>query len=171
MGAVVDGKIVMGGNMSATDIGHLTLDFGGRLCSCGLHGCIEMYVSGNGLNAGVRENRAKYPQSVLARHEAPSTTEILQAARQGDPLGRAVVDEAADWLGKIFIHCGVMLNPSMFVLGGGLGLAAADLLLERAERVFRENVRSTIYENLQIVRSQLSDSAIGAACLVWDATH
>lgn len=171
MGAVVDGHIVVGADYYATDIGHLVLAPGGRLCNCGLHGCIEMYISGNGLLAGVREHRVAYPQSLLARTDGPSTASILQAARDGDPLAQIVIDEAADWLGKIFIVCGAMLNPAIFVLGGGLGLAAADLLLERAEREFRHNVNRTIYENLQIVLSQITVSAIGAACLVWQGLN
>src|SRR5579871_1282331 len=73
VGAVVDGCIVMGANTDATDIGHLTLDLNGRLCACGLRGCIETYVSGNGLLAGVREHRAEYPQSKLVGEAIPST--------------------------------------------------------------------------------------------------
>ena len=171
VGAVVDGRIILGANTYATDIGHLTLDLSGRLCACGLHGCIETYVSGNGLLAGVREHRADYPQSPLTGEDVPSTAAILQAARAGDPLGQLVMGEAADWLGKIFIVCGAVLNPARFVVGGGLGLAAADLLLERAERVFRGNVHRPLYEKIQIVRSEITASAIGAACLVWDAAR
>jgi glucokinase len=169
VGAIVDGRILLGANVHASDIGHLALDPSGRLCTCGLRGCAETYISGNGLVAGVREHRAYYPESPLAQQAAPSTAAILQAARQGDPLAQLVLGEAADWLGKIFIYCGVILNPALFVVSGGLGLAAADLLLERAEREFRRNVLPPISEKIQIVRSEVTDSAIGAACLVWDA--
>jgi len=169
VGAVVGGQIVVGANYYATDMGHLTFDPEGRRCACGLRGCTEMYISGKGLLAGVREHRLYYPQSPLAQADAPTTVSILQAGREGDPLARVVLDEAADWLGKIFICCGSVLNPAMFVVGGGLGLAAADLLLDRAERVFRRNVHLPIYENLQIVLSQITVSAIGAASLVWEA--
>ncbi len=168
VGVVVDGRLLMGSTYYATDIGHLSLDPAGRLCGCGLRGCTEMYVSGNGLLAGVREHKPDYPDSPLARTGQPSTAAILEAARSGDPLARLVLDEAADWLAKIYICCGVILNPALIVVGGGLGLAAADLLLERAERVFRQNVQPMIHENVQIVQSQGTVSAIGAACLVWD---
>src|SRR5262249_22783617 len=137
VGAVVGGQIIIGANHLATDIGHLALNPAGRQCRCGLRGCAEMYVSGVGLLAGVREHRSHYRQSPLAYADGLSTTTILQAARDGDALARAVLDEAAEWLGMIFTYCAVMLNPALFVFGGGLGLAAADLLLERAESVFR----------------------------------
>ncbi len=171
VGVVVDGHLLMGTTNYATDVGHLSLDPAGRQCSCGLRGCTEMYVSGKGLLAGVREHRAEYPHSPLARSAEPSTAEILQAARTGDPLARVVLDEAADWLAKIFICCGVILNPALIVVGGGLGLAAADLLMERAEREFRRNVQPDISNNVRIVQSQITVSAVGAACLVWDALY
>ncbi len=169
VGVVVDGRVLLGANFYATDIGHLTLDPMGRQCACGLRGCIEMYVSGKGLLAGVREHRANYPQSLLAQSDAPPTTAIVQAARDGDPLARTVIEEAAVWLGKLFILCGVTLNPALFVVGGGLGLAAADLLLEHATREFLANVQPPIYENVKIVQSQITVSAVGAACLVWES--
>lgn len=167
VGAVVAGQVIIGANHFATDIGHLAIDPAGRQCACGLRGCTEMYVSGVGLLAGVREYRVRYPQSPLAHVDDLSTATILQAARDGDALARIVVDEAAEWLGIILTQCGVMLNPALFVVGGGLGLAAADLLLERAEREFRRRVQPPIYEKSQIVLSQITASAIGAACLVW----
>jgi len=169
VGAIVDGRILSGANTHAADIGHLALDPSGRQCTCGLRGCTEAYISGNGLVAGLREHRVDYPESPLAHEATPSTVAILEAALQGDSLAQHVLGEAADWLGKIFIYCGVILNPALFVISGGLGLAAADLLLERAEREFRRNVLPPISEKVQIVRSVVTNSAIGAACLVWDA--
>ena len=80
-----------------------------------------------------------------------------------------MLDEAVDWLGMLFTYCGVMLNPALFVVGGGLGLAAADLLLDRAEHVFRQRVLPPISQSVRIVQSQVTVSAIGAACLVWNA--
>jgi glucokinase len=138
----------------------------GGSAPAGLRGCTEMYVSGVGLLAGVRSTGYAIP-SPLAHVDDPSTAAILQAARDGDALACAVMDEAAEWLGIILTYCGVMLNPALFVVGGGLGLAAADLLLERAEREFRRRVQPPIYEKSQIALSQITASAIGAACLVW----
>jgi len=169
VGVITSGQIVVGARHDATDIGHLAIDPQGRLCACGQRGCTEMYVSGVGLLAGIREHCNAYPESPLAQQDAvsPSTADILSAARAGDPLAQIVLDEAADWLGLIFMYCGVILNPAMFILGGGLGLAAADLLLERAKRVFRARSSLRIHEGVDFRLAQLTSNAIGGACLVW----
>ncbi len=168
LGAVVNGQLIIGSNFYATDIGHLALNPQGRQCACGLRGCVEMYVSGVGLLAGVREHQAAYPQSPLAQREDVTTVEILQQARGGDPLGRRVIDEAADWLGLALIYSGMLLNPALFVIGGGLGHAAWDLLIERAEREFRQRTLFPVHQKARIVRGEITVSAVGAACLVWD---
>ncbi|MCC7446425.1 MAG: ROK family protein [Anaerolineae bacterium] len=166
-GAVANGQLVIGANYNPTEIGHLSLNPDGRQCACGLRGCPEMYISGIGLLAGVQEHRAHYPQSALARLEHPSTTDIIQAARAGDPLAVTVFADAARWLGAIMGMCAGVLNPAMFVIGGGLGHAASDLLLNGARRELQRHTLSATYERLEIVMSQIASSAVGAACLVW----
>ncbi len=53
------------------------------------------------------------------------------------------------------------------VVGGGLGLAAADVLLPAATRELQRRVVPASYDRMDVVRSQLESSAVGAACLVW----
>lgn len=170
-GAMVNGQLVIGANFYATDIGHLAPNPTGRLCACGLRGCVETYISGNGLKAGIAEHRTRFPQSPLAQSQEVTTAAILQAARDGDELAVTVMNEAADWLGLLFAYGGAMFNPELFILGGGLGLAAADLLLERATREFQRRVLPIVYEKAQILLSQVTDSAVGAASLVWYHRH
>ncbi len=167
VGVISAGQIILGAHHFATDIGHLAVDPQGRLCGCGHRGCIEMYLSGIGVLAGLREHRAAFPHSPLAQREQPTTAELLQAARVGDPLARAVLDEAADWLGLTMMYCGVVLNPGVFILGGGLGLAAAEFLVDRAVQVFRARSLPPIHEGVELRLAQLASNAIGGACLVW----
>ncbi len=166
-GAIANGQLIIGANFNPTEIGHLSLNPDGRQCACGNRGCPEMYVSGIGILAGVQEHRARYPQSVLARLDHPSTTDVIQAARIGDPLAVTVFEDAARWLGAILAMCAGVLNPALFVIGGGLGHAASDLLLDGAMRELQRRTLPATYNRLQIVQSQIASSAVGAACLVW----
>ncbi len=168
-GCIVGGEIVSGANSSAMEIGHISLDPNGRLCSCGMRGCPEQYVSGIGLLAGFKEHRHEFPDNVLAQKENTSTQAILEAAHAGDPFALAVTDEAARWLGITMAYCATALNPALFVIGGGLGHAAFDLLLDGAERELRSRPLLAAHEKLRIVEAQVESSAVGAACLVWHA--
>lgn len=165
-GAVVDGKVIGGDNDFAMEVGHLALRPGGRRCGCGLRGCPEAYTAGIGLMGGVHEYLSDYPGSSLANGGTLTTPMILTAAREGDALALKVIDEAGEMLGIVMGFCAVTLNPDLFVVGGGLGRAAADLLLPRAEKVFRERVLYPSSEKVQIKLAAVERAAIGAASLV-----
>jgi len=164
-GAVVNNQLVIGSNAYAMEIGHLALNPDGRLCECGLRGCPEAYVSGMGLAAGLREHAPRFPQSTLPP-DAP-TADLLAAARAGDALARTVIAESVHWLATVMGYCAVLFNPSLFILGGGLGHAAADLLLVAATQQMRGRVLPATKNHLQVLKSQVQSSAVGAASLVW----
>jgi glucokinase len=167
-GAVVDDQLVVGGSAYAMEVGHLALVPNGRLCACGLHGCPEMYLAGVGLLAGIKEHAAQFPETSLA--SAVVTTEmLLDAASKGDALARLVMDEALHWFVMVLSYCAVLFNPSLFIVGGGLGHAASDIYIDAAGRELPKRVPPATRQNLRIVQSQISDSAVGAACLVWHA--
>lgn len=166
-GAVTGGRVVTGASFNPTEIGHLSLDPDGRQCACGLRGCPEIYVSGVGFRAAVQDYRAQYPDSPLAALDNADASDVLREAAQGDPLAQRILDEGGQWLGAIVACCAGILNPAMVVLGGGLGLAAADSLLPAAERELRRRVLPATYERLRWAKSQVTNSALGPASLVW----
>lgn len=168
--AVAGGRLVTGLNAYAMEVGHLALYPEGRVCRCGLHGCAEAYVSGVGLVAGVRELAPAYPHSALATQSDTVTTHaILAAFERGDPLAVAVMDQAAETLGMVMGACASLLNPARFILGGGLGHAAARFWIERAGAVFRRRVLPAARDGVTVVESTVSSSAAGASALVWHA--
>lgn len=166
--AIVNGRLASGLNAYAMEVGHLVLHPQGRLCNCGLRGCAEIYVSGVGLLAGVREWAPKYPASSLAqRIEEIGTRDIVVAFETGDPLAARVMDEAAVTLGTVMSTCASLLNPERFILGGGLGHAAARYWIERGGEVFRAQVLPAAREGVTIMESTVPSSAVGASALVW----
>lgn len=168
--ALVGGQLASGLNAYAMEVGHLVLDPQGRACRCGLRGCAEMYVSGVGLLAGTREWAPSYPESPLAqRVNSISTRDIVAAFEAGDPLAGAVMDHAARTLGTVMSTCASLLNPERFILGGGLGHAAARFWIERGGEVFRAQVLPAAREGVTIVESTVPSSAVGASALVWHA--
>lgn len=165
-GAVVNGELVVGGNFAAMEIGHMPFQVGGRLCACGMRGCPEMYASGNGLLAGAREHLPAYPGSRLAQGEL-TTAAIIEAAEAGDALALAVIDEAATWLVSVMVCLRGIFDPTLFVVGGGMGHAAWKWLQGGIERAWSERVVEAVYRTIPVIESQVRSSAVGAACLVW----
>ena len=126
-----------------------------------------MYVSGIGFMAGWQAYRHDYPDSTLAVMENATTVDILDAARAGDSLGRRIIDEAVEWLSLVAACNAALFNPDLIVIGGGLGIAAADLLLEPLFEATRHRVINMTHEKLKFVLSGVRESAVGAASLVW----
>lgn len=165
--AVIGGRLITGAANNAMEVGHLSLDPEGRLCGCGTRGCAETIVSGLGLLAGVRERGAEFPDSPLSGAPDVTTQAILAAATNGDPLALAVLDDAGRALGEVMAACACLFNPALIVVGGGMGRAAARWLLPVAEREMRRRVFPPAVEGLRIAESEITISAMGAACLVW----
>lgn len=165
-GAVSDGRLLNGSGGFALEVGHMGIVLNGRPCNCGNKGCVEMYVSGKGLLAGANEYLPVYPQSSLAGTQF-HTREIIDAARAADPLAQRVLNDAADALGATMAWCVMVLAPALIVLGGGLAAAADDLLYEQAQANMRARLIPALAQRIQVARSQVESSALGAAALVW----
>jgi glucokinase len=167
-GIISNGKIITGASWQSSELGHFSLDPKGKLCVCGLRGCAETVVSGPGLLSITREYLAKGQRTTLLKETATlTTTEILAAARKDDPLAIAVFNEVGSQLGIIIGVCVAVLNPAMFIIGGGLGLAAFDLIVPAARRELEQRVIPSSYQKLEIGPSCLTSSAVGPSCLVW----
>jgi glucokinase len=166
-GAVIAGDLLHGSDRLAMEIGHMPFNPSGRLCRCGMRGCPEMYASGNGLLAGVRERLPAYPSSTLANGRELDSVAILEGARAGDALALLVVNEATEWLVNVMVACMSILNPALFVVGGGLGRAGQEWFVHGAQQQQQQRLVPHVHPEVEVVASQVANSAVGAACLVW----
>jgi glucokinase len=171
-GAVAGGRLVRGTNGFAGEIGHMVIDPNGPPCPCGRRGCWERYASGSGLGrlareaaVGKRANRVVQ----LAGGDADDVRgeHVHQAAAEGDEEALAVVDEFARWVGLGLANLTNLLDPSTFVLGGGLA-ESADLFLAPIERWFGQLLYSPdLRPHPALAFAQLGSraGAVGAALL------
>ena len=132
-----------------------------------MYGCPEMYVSGVGMLAGAREYLTQYSQSILANGTEITTEAILAAYQQHDTLAVRLLDEAAEWLCSVMIACIGIVNPAVFVIGGGLGHAAFDTYSRDVQQKLQTRTAAFIHRNIPIVQSTVQNSAVGPACIVW----
>ena len=169
-GIISDGRLITGGDWYAADVGHLSVDPDGPLCVCGGHGCAELTASGPGLVRVTRRQLANpSTKSSLPDQAELTPAEVLAAARAGDTLALGALREVGHVLGVVMAACTVILNPSCFVMGGGLGLAGFDFIVPT---IHAELIRRTLPNHrgpMKIVPSRVESPAIGSACLVWYA--
>jgi glucokinase len=105
----------------------------------------------------------------LTDADSSTTATVIAAARAGDELALAAFAEVARWLGIVMAACAAVTNPALIVLGGGLGLAASELLIPGACAELQQRVLPASRQRMQVAVSQLTSSAVGAATLVWHA--
>ena len=167
-GVMSNGRLISGATLNASEIGHLSLDINGNPCNCGLIGCAETVVSGNGVLATARAwMREQTISTTLVDCPMLSAEDILVAAKEGDELATAVISKAARWLGQIMAAYAIILNPARIIIGGGFGKAAFDLLLPEAIEELNQRALAMNRQHLEVVPSALASSALGASCLVW----
>jgi glucokinase len=156
-GIVADGRLQAGARGTGAELGHIVIERDGRPCqgSCPGRGHLEAYCSGTALSARGREAGFIDAHDVLA-----------QAAAQ-DPRAVELLDDLASALGAGLVTLANALAPDVFVIAGGLGEAAAELILPTAGRILREQSLPPNGE-AQLVPAKLGSNAgmIGAACLV-----
>jgi glucokinase len=129
-GLVLDGRIYRGAAGNAGELGHLTVDYQGRLCDCGRRGCLEAYASGTNIARRAREalEAADRADSSLASLPVVTTRDVAEAAALGDPVASAVWDDTTTVLGSAIANILDVFNPELVVLGGGVTRAGDQLL-------------------------------------------
>ncbi|HLE91701.1 MAG TPA: ROK family protein [Anaerolineales bacterium] len=169
-GIISNGHLITGGDWYAADLGHLSINPDGPLCVCGGHGCAELVASGPGLVRVIRQILAdRSARSILSDKVELIPADVLAAACEGDALALEALTEVGRALGIVMSACAAILNPSRFVIGGGLGLAGFDFIVPGIrEEIIRRTIPNS-HGHMDIVPSRVESPAIGSACLVWHA--
>jgi glucokinase len=141
-GLVVDGNLYRGAFGIACEYGHMTLVPDGRRCACGNRGCWEMYASGRALARDARELVEESPMAAERLLELAAVSPdglsgpvVTAAAAEGDPAAEAICTTMGRWLGRGLANLAAVLDPSIFVIGGGVS-QAGELLLRPAREEF-----------------------------------
>ncbi|MET0163132.1 MAG: ROK family protein, partial [Microbacteriaceae bacterium] len=172
-GAVVVGdRLVRGGFGSAGEIGHLRMVPGGLPCGCGARGCIEQYGSGRALlrMAGEIADAGGIGQaleSARARDGKLTGAAVGALIQQDDPGALAALRELGGWLGQACASLSAVLDPQLFVFGGGVGEAGEKLLAPIRESYLNHLPARGYHPEPEFVVAELSNDAgvVGAADL------
>ena len=140
-GLVVNGAVYRGAYGIACEYGHMTLVPEGRRCACGNVGCWEMYASGRALARDARELALESPAAAARMIDLAGSVGALTgavvtaAAAAGDPAAESICTTMGRWLGRGLANLAAVIDPSIFVIGGGVS-EAGELLLRPAREEF-----------------------------------
>jgi glucokinase len=172
-GAIVaGGRLLRGGFGAGAELGHLRVVPGGLPCGCGARGCIEQYGSGRALLRMANEIADVGGIGLpLARmrdeHGTLTGDHVASLLIGGDAGALQALRELGGWLGQACASLGAVLDPRLFVLGGGVAVAG-DLLLDPIREAYLASVPARGYHpEPRFVTAQLVNDAgvVGAADL------
>lgn len=129
-GIVVGGEVLYGAHGIAGEVGHLPVrPEETEACNCGQHGCLEQVASATGIVREAKRMLAESQQdSVLRNIRYLSAKNVLDAAKDGDALAEAVMQTVAHYLGLAMAMISYVVDPDVFVFGGGVSKAGEYLL-------------------------------------------
>jgi glucokinase-like ROK family protein len=168
-GFLLGGHVYLGATGAAGEIGHITLDPEGPLCTCGNRGCLEAMAGGAALaRRAIQAIRAGTP-TVLAHHaplESLTARDIGEAAHRGDHMSQQLLADAGRLIGISAATLVNLVNPQMLVVGGGVAQVGDLLLSPIRDAVRRRSLRASA-EVVQVQAALLGrrSTAMGAVAL------
>lgn len=163
-GIILDGKILTGTTGGAGEIGHMPVGLNEtECCGCGNKGCLEQYASATGIVKVAKKILAECDtETPLRNMEGFSAKDVMDLAKGGDQVAIDVIEQLGDYLGKALAHIACVVNPSAFVIGGGVS-KAGQFLLDVIEKHFKKNAFVPCSDVKFVIASLGNDAGIYGA--------
>lgn len=127
-GIIVDGVMVTGSIGAGGEIGHIHVDDNEtEVCGCDNRGCLEQYASATGIVRLANRRLAKDNQPSVLRDTEISAKSVFDAVKAQDPVAIEIAEAFGEYLGKGLGVIAAILNPEIFVIGGGVSKAGTIL--------------------------------------------
>lgn len=164
-----DGAIFTGTNNCSCEMGHISIDYNGRICpSCGARGCISAYSSTRALEIICKERLHDHKESFLNSSQNISYETIFQAAKKQDSFAMDLIFECGQSLGRGILSLLHVFNPDIIVISGALSFGG-DLLLKGIDDALSKGLSSyTIIPKIKLLPIDKELTIIGAAAFAID---
>lgn len=137
-GIIIGGKMVAGSNGAGGEIGHIHLeDEETEQCGCKGYGCLEQYASATGIVRLAKKKLADSSKNSILRNEEVTAKAVWDAVKAGDELAVEVAEIYGKYLGKGLAAVANVVNPEVFVVGGGVSKAGR-VVIEYMEPHFQK---------------------------------
>ena len=156
-GIITDGKILLGRDGFAGEIGHIPIQISGERCSCGNRGCLERYGSASALVRDVRNAVSEGRINHLSEDEIDGR-KIVELADHGDNVILEIIDR---WIGCIasgivgLVH---IFNPELILIGGGVS-AQEKYFISPLQKKVKESVMPHFARGLELRSADLGNEA------------
>jgi len=172
-GIISDGKLLIGNNGMAGEIGHVNVNSSpnARQCNCGLQGCLETYVSVTGMRRTIFELIAEMRDDSALRGISfdDMTGEIISdAALEGDTIALKAFQQTAETLGVQMADTAAHLDPEAFILLGGLS-KAGEILVKPTIESMEQHLFGAYKGKIKVLISDTpgDHAVLGPAALAW----
>lgn len=166
-GIILNEKILTGTNGAGGEIGHLTMEpTEVEKCGCGKTGCLEQYASATGIARLARRTLAKTDKATVLNTETVTAKDVFDAVKAGDEVAIEVATQFGTYLGHAMATIATLVDPQIFVIGGGVS-KAGEILFDFIKEPYLEKAFFA-NEEVKFALAELGNDAgiYGAAKLV-----
>jgi len=174
-GMLLDGHIYRGPSAASGGIGHVNVEPGGPLCSCGAQGCLQAVAADQAIVISARAALEAGTESLMSelvegRLDALTRGVIVAAAQDGDRLALGLLAESGSQVGSVLGVLASALHPSAVVIGGEAVEQAGGLLLEPLAAALRLRLPPWLADHIDVLPASVGENAwlIGAAAQVLE---
>jgi len=164
-GLIINRQIFGGTTGSAGEIGHLTIDENGPLCTCGNRGCLEAFAGGHAIELQAQKLVESGKRTLLTESNVKRITvrEVAEAARRGDLAAQEILHRSGTFIGIAVAGLINLVNPSVVIIGGGVA-EVGELLTAPIRKVVRERSLRAAEHAVKITTAMLGrrSTLIGA---------
>ncbi|MGB3161794.1 ROK family transcriptional regulator [Carnobacterium sp.] len=160
-GIVDKGRLFYGAQDIAGEIGHMTMDLDGELCSCGNRGCFETFVTGEAIVRRAKEKIKEAPKELTAE-------DVYKYAKEENKPYIDILEETGQLIGIGVVNLIHLLNPNKIVLGGGV-LNSAEFLMKDIRQTIQERALTEKARMNTVIEVSLlgkNSTILGAAALL-----
>lgn len=168
-GVILGGKILTGSNGAGGEIGHIRVNYEEKdVCGCGKTGCLEQYASATGVVRLAKKALEKKEKKTTLVADDLSAKTVFDAAKAGDELAMDIVEKFGFYLGMALAHISQVIDPEVFVIGGGVA-RAGQIIIDEVSKNYEENVMFAL-KNKAFKMAELGNDAgiYGSARMVLD---
>ena len=171
-GVVIGGKLFEGNKSAGAELGHMVIERGGNICTCGRRGCFEVYCSARALTARTKWAMEEDTSSAMWKTYSLSTADGRTAFEymDCDRTARLVVNWYLNYLACGLTNIANIFRPQVILIGGGVAAQGSRLTIPLQKLLNDELFGGSDYAPVKVECATLGNRAggYGAAAAVMD---